>query len=401
MRDKRDKIIRSAGGVVVRRENENWKIALLYKNYGWFFPKGRIGIKENVKQAALREIKEELGIPLKKLRIVKRLGSMEYIASQVEDNYNLRPKKVTVFLVETSEKFIRPLKKEGFKKAKWFNQQEALRLVPYPEMKTLIFRVISLLRGNYHDRIKTVVVGVGGKGERMKLKNFPKLLLPVYGKPFLWYLINLLLSYDDFKQIYLFTSYYAKEIERFVQSNFDLHSGRLKIVFTGAKTITQQIYSAKNLRDDNFLYIDGNVIYDKTLFDLLIRKHSLFNPLITLAVSPFNLAPTHLQMQIDSHGRIINPSSYFLNNHSSKTNVWHSMGVFAINRYIFDLLPDFIYFHDFDFIIKGLLETRNNFFMVIPVMYKKEWYCLHDKNDYRFINKQGGNFFGKYCTRIK
>jgi len=395
---KNNKIIKSAGGIVIRRENNSWKIALLYKNQGWFFPKGQTKGNETEKQTAIREIKEELGILPKELKIITKLGYMNYIASQKEDGYTLKPKTVALFLAETKNKELKFLKEDGFQEANWFDLKQALRIVPFPEMKDMILKTIFFLeRKNKKQTIKTIVVGVGGKGERMKLKNFPKLLLPIQGRPYLGYLLDTLLSCPaNFNQIYLFTHHYAKEIEQFIKSNYSQIS-KIKTVFTGANSFAQQLYSAKNLLDEDFIYMDGNVICEHQLFQGLSQKHLASEALISLAVSSQNLAPTHFQIQLDSRGKIIDLFSGLLshaNKEKKDRDLWCTMGIHAVSHYIFDLLPDLIYFYDLDLIVDVLVKSATDF-PIAPYIYKKEWYCLHNKEDYKMMKVKGKNFFSK------
>lgn len=53
---------RSAGIVVVRKENNNLFLLMMRAYNYWDFPKGKIEIGERVIEAAIRETKEEAGI---------------------------------------------------------------------------------------------------------------------------------------------------------------------------------------------------------------------------------------------------------------------------------------------------------------------------------------------------
>jgi len=395
-----NQFIKSSGGIVIRKDRDVWKVALLYKNQSWFFPKGRIEMGENEEQAALREIKEELGIPLKKLKIITKLGYMKYIASQLDDNYILRPKIVSLFLIKTNQLRIRPFKKDGFQKARWFSIKDALRIVPYPEMKSNLLKTINFLEKEYKD-IKTIIIAAGGKGERMKLKNFPKLLLPIQGKAFLGHLMDIILSCEsNFKQIYIFTHHYTKEIQEFLEYNYGSEKHRIRMVYTGANTTTQQLYSAKNLSDQNFIYMDGNIVCHPLFFKEFIQQHSLSRSLITLAVSPKILAPTHLQIKIESGNKITDSFSGLFTNSTHKQKMFCSMGIFAINNHIFDLLPDLVYFYDLDLVIDFLIKSEADF-NIFPYIYKKEWYCLHDRKDYKLMKTQGKQFFSSINKYLK
>lgn len=136
-------VIKSAGGVVVRKTKTGFSIILLYKNNHWVLPKGRTEKGESEKETAIREIHEEINIPLNRMKIITKLGKINYITHQPVDNYLLHPKIVSYFLVETSYKKIRPLKTDGFRKASWFNLESALRKVTFPESKAMILKAIE------------------------------------------------------------------------------------------------------------------------------------------------------------------------------------------------------------------------------------------------------------------
>jgi 8-oxo-dGTP pyrophosphatase MutT (NUDIX family) len=63
----------SAGGVVFRQTADGPLFALIKANGRWGFPKGNIEKNETPELTALREISEETGLPLNRLRIVRRL----------------------------------------------------------------------------------------------------------------------------------------------------------------------------------------------------------------------------------------------------------------------------------------------------------------------------------------
>ncbi len=134
------KIIKSAGGIVVRKTDNGYFVGLLYKNNYWVLPKGRIEKGETERNAAIREVSEELKIPIKSLKIIVKIGKSEYIHFQTKES-----KEVIFFLMETKHKKILPIKEEGFKKAKWFSLIDAVEKATFPETKEIITKAIKLL----------------------------------------------------------------------------------------------------------------------------------------------------------------------------------------------------------------------------------------------------------------
>ena len=62
-----------------RRAAAGSEFALIKADGRWSFPKGNIERGETTEVAALREISEETGLPLGRLRIVSRLPDVEYV----------------------------------------------------------------------------------------------------------------------------------------------------------------------------------------------------------------------------------------------------------------------------------------------------------------------------------
>jgi N utilization substance protein B len=125
-----------SGGIIYRKKDGNYQIALLLDAFGrWTLPKGHVEKEETLEQAARREIKEELG--LENLKIIKGLGEREYLAR--EPKKGLIKKKVADFLFESGENNELNVEKSGgIKEAKWFNLEEIADLKQYKETKTAL-----------------------------------------------------------------------------------------------------------------------------------------------------------------------------------------------------------------------------------------------------------------------
>ena len=90
------KEILSAGGVVVDKKGRVLRVHRP-KHDDWSFPKGKTDPGETIKQAALREGKEETGLDC---RIIENLPSLRY---SYRDGGRLRQKVVHYFLMEPVE----------------------------------------------------------------------------------------------------------------------------------------------------------------------------------------------------------------------------------------------------------------------------------------------------------
>lgn len=121
----------SAGGILFCSSNTNLKVALVKLIDGiWVIPKGHIKKRETPRQAALREIKEELRISKdKKLKFIGKIGTDNYKFKMLGEK-RVQYKKVHLFLFTIDKEIIlKPLKKEGFINTKWFSFPEALKKI--------------------------------------------------------------------------------------------------------------------------------------------------------------------------------------------------------------------------------------------------------------------------------
>jgi len=131
---------RSAGAVVFRRENKKIKYLLIQYGWGhWEFPRGLIEKRESLKEAAKREIEEEVGI--KDIQFIP--GFKEWI----KFFFKLRGKNImkiaTFLLAETKTKKIK-LSYEH-KDYAWLEYQEALEKLTFKNAKEILKKANQFL----------------------------------------------------------------------------------------------------------------------------------------------------------------------------------------------------------------------------------------------------------------
>jgi 8-oxo-dGTP pyrophosphatase MutT (NUDIX family) len=123
----------SCGGVVIH----DGKALLLYKNLngryiGWVLPKGSVERDESLKQAALREVKEETGATG---QILKYLGETHY---NFKGSGELISKTVHWYLMAADSYYCRPQTEEHFSDAGFYRRHEAFHLLKFNDEKQIM-----------------------------------------------------------------------------------------------------------------------------------------------------------------------------------------------------------------------------------------------------------------------
>ncbi len=108
-------------------------------------PKGHIEKSETCEQAAIREVREEVG--LEELRLIACLGKQEL---QYRDEHEIQHKKVVSwYLMETPYESHLTIKVEkGFVESKWLPYEDARKLCSYEDFREWIDTAADNLR-NY------------------------------------------------------------------------------------------------------------------------------------------------------------------------------------------------------------------------------------------------------------
>jgi len=112
-------VIPAAGGVV--RYQQSSEIALIFRRGHWDLPKGKIDPDETEEQAALREVREELG--LQSVQILEHLTQSYHIYR----DKNQRILKITHWYhMQTTERDLHPQSDEDIEKAVWVEPRMAI-----------------------------------------------------------------------------------------------------------------------------------------------------------------------------------------------------------------------------------------------------------------------------------
>lgn len=133
----------SAGGILFRPRDSEYDLCLIRDDYGyWTFPKGKLEAGETPEQAALREVREEVGVT--QASIVAGLGTNRYHFRIGDQTVN---KTVHWFLMEVPPGVeCTPVQAERVQDAGWFSPETALATVGYRNLRPVVRRALRILR---------------------------------------------------------------------------------------------------------------------------------------------------------------------------------------------------------------------------------------------------------------
>jgi N utilization substance protein B len=132
-----------AGAVVYAKSEGETYLAFVHDIFGhWTISKGKVEEGEDVKQGAVREIKEEMGLDIK---IVEELGVNEYTANDSKVEGGKKRKRVTYFLAESKFADLKLGSSGGLDDAQWFPLSSVGDLNFYDDTLKIIIPAINVL----------------------------------------------------------------------------------------------------------------------------------------------------------------------------------------------------------------------------------------------------------------
>ena len=129
---------------MVRRGAAGWEACLIRVRQAWSLPKGNVDSGETPEQAALREISEEVGLPLDRLRTLGELPPSEYMYRR---SGRLVSKIVHHYLVEAPADA--PLRADHTEidEAIWVPLREAAAKVSYKDLQAAFEEALRRFEG--------------------------------------------------------------------------------------------------------------------------------------------------------------------------------------------------------------------------------------------------------------
>lgn len=132
----------SAGGIVFKRIGKDILIGFILDPYNkWIFAKGHIEEGEEIREAALRETREEMGV--KRLRIRAALGTIAFWFQFRKQKIH---KTVHYFLMEVpGDEVGIPQKSEKIQAIRWVPLLDAREVLSYKNTRKVLDRAIEWL----------------------------------------------------------------------------------------------------------------------------------------------------------------------------------------------------------------------------------------------------------------
>jgi len=124
-------ILKAAGGVVIKER----RILMIHRLGFWDLPKGKLGPKEKMKEAAVREVKEECNV---EVTLKEKINTTWHY---YEEKGNQIFKKTNWYLMYcTNDSKITPQKEESIDKVEWFESTDLSRIwnQTYPAIKFIL-----------------------------------------------------------------------------------------------------------------------------------------------------------------------------------------------------------------------------------------------------------------------
>ena len=141
----------SAGGVVVRWVGNAVHFLLILDPYGkWGLPKGHIESGENNRDAAVREVIEETGLP--SVTLGQTLGSVNwsYLCGQTSKTNR---KCCEYFLMRAAKGSLTPQVSEGIQDCRLVSMSEVFQVLDYDNVKTVIERAVEIVKSGSPNEI--------------------------------------------------------------------------------------------------------------------------------------------------------------------------------------------------------------------------------------------------------
>lgn len=130
----------SSGGIIFYEENNTKYYALVLDAHNrWTFPKGKIAKGEDLRDAALREINEEVG--LENVALYDKAGEIDVVVN--EPNKKPRPKTIHLFHGETTKQDLKVTESPEIVDAAWIRESDVIDKLGYDQAKEIFQHLLQ------------------------------------------------------------------------------------------------------------------------------------------------------------------------------------------------------------------------------------------------------------------
>lgn len=133
----------SAGIIIYRRTKEGVRFLLVYqRGRYWNFPKGKLNLGEKSLDAAFREVKEEIGLSARDLRLREGFNVKDRFVFMRAGQKVF--KEVTFYLAETRNPIVRTsFEHQGYG---WFLYRDAMRMLIHANLRQMLKNAYDIIR---------------------------------------------------------------------------------------------------------------------------------------------------------------------------------------------------------------------------------------------------------------
>ena len=134
----------SAGGIPIYFAADGPKVALIQVkrpfSLTWELAKGKLEIGESPRQAAIREVGEEMGVNMR-LKIIDELGVVRFVMYTPDGSPRL--KTLYLYLIQSDDypQAFFPATEEGVMQVKWFDIETAVEMVTHRSLYSIMRRL--------------------------------------------------------------------------------------------------------------------------------------------------------------------------------------------------------------------------------------------------------------------
>lgn len=183
--------------------------------------------------------------------------------------------------------------------------------------------------------IKTAVLIAGGAGTRLRplTNDIPKALVPVGGKPLLYWTIKWLKS-QGIENIVIGVAYKKEKIYEYMEENknFGLNVKFSEHTVDGGTAQGFKLAISRHVTDEMFLAMNCDELTNLNL-SKMEEAHKLNNKIVTMALAPFHCRFSVVDVGAD---KLITGFKY---GHKLE-DVLISIGIYIFNKKIVELIPD-------------------------------------------------------------